>query len=182
MNVNKKNLAEMFNVDPRTIERWQTQGLPQISGGGKGIEIIFDSAKAIEWYAQREADIENEKLRKEVEDLRAASETDLQPGTIDYERYRLTKAQADAQELKNARDSGQVIDTGFCMYALARLAQDISGILDSIPLYMQRQFPEFPPSALEFLKSEIAKASNKCADTADGLPDMLADYIRESNS
>ncbi|KDV64611.1 protein convertase [Escherichia coli O128:H2 str. 2011C-3317] len=47
---------------------------------------------------------------------------------------------------------------------------------------MQRQFPEFPPSALEFLKSEIAKASNKCADTADGLPDMLADYIRESNS
>ncbi|EFK8880541.1 terminase small subunit, partial [Escherichia coli] len=110
------------------------------------------------------------------------SETDLQPGTIDYERYRLTKAQADAQELKNARDSGQVIDTGFCMYALARLAQDISGILDSIPLYMQRQFPEFPPSALEFLKSEIAKASNKCADTADGLPDMLADYIRESNS
>ncbi len=150
MNVNKKNLAEMFNVDPRTIERWQTQGLPQISGGGKGIEIIFDSAKAIEWYAQREADIENEKLRKEVEDLRAASETDLQPGTIDYERYRLTKAQADAQELKNARDSGQVIDTGFCMYALARLAQDISGILDSIPLYMQRQFPEFPPSALEF--------------------------------
>ncbi|EET7501958.1 terminase small subunit, partial [Escherichia coli] len=158
MNVNKKNLAEMFNVDPRTIERWQTQGLPQISGGGKGIEIIFDSAKAIEWYAQREADIENEKLRKEVEDLRAASETDLQPGTIDYERYRLTKAQADAQELKNARDSGQVIDTGFCMYALARLAQDISGILDSIPLYMQRQFPEFPPSALEFLKSEIAKA------------------------
>ncbi|EPO3746926.1 terminase small subunit, partial [Escherichia coli] len=31
MNVNKKNLAEMFNVDPRTIERWQTQGLPQIS-------------------------------------------------------------------------------------------------------------------------------------------------------
>ncbi|EGB6609374.1 terminase small subunit [Escherichia coli] len=182
MHVNKKNLAEMFNVDPRTIERWQTQGLPQISGGGKGIEIIFDSAKAIEWYAQREADIENEKLRKEVEDLRAASETDLQPGTIDYERYRLTKAQADAQELKNARDSGQVIDTGFCMYALARLAQDISGILDSIPLYMQRQFPEFPPSALEFLKSEIAKASNKCADTADGLPDMLTDYIRESNS
>ncbi|WP_415829244.1 terminase small subunit, partial [Escherichia coli] len=38
------------------------------------------------------------------EDLRAASESDLQPGTIDYERYRLTKAQADAQELKNARE------------------------------------------------------------------------------
>ncbi|HBL8016668.1 TPA: terminase small subunit, partial [Escherichia coli] len=27
MKVNKKRLAEIFNVDPRTIERWQSQGL-----------------------------------------------------------------------------------------------------------------------------------------------------------
>ncbi|EFG6140678.1 terminase small subunit, partial [Escherichia coli] len=26
MKVNKKRLAEIFNVDPRTIERWQSQG------------------------------------------------------------------------------------------------------------------------------------------------------------
>ncbi len=150
MNVNKKKLAEVFNVDIRTIDRWQTQGLPQISGGGKGVEVIFDSAQVIEWYAQREKDIENEKLRKEVEDLRAATESDLQPGTIEFERYRLTKAQADAQELKNARDSARVIDTGFCMYALARLAQNISGILDSIPLYMQRKFPDLLDLPLYF--------------------------------
>ncbi|ENC3203175.1 terminase small subunit, partial [Escherichia coli] len=25
MKVNKKRLAEIFNVDPRTIERWQSQ-------------------------------------------------------------------------------------------------------------------------------------------------------------
>lgn len=47
MNVNKKKLAEIFNVDIRTIDRWQTQGLPQISGGGKGVEVIFDSAQLI---------------------------------------------------------------------------------------------------------------------------------------
>ncbi|TMV97538.1 terminase small subunit, partial [Salmonella enterica subsp. enterica serovar Typhimurium] len=28
MKVNKKRLAEFFNVDPRTIERWQSQGMP----------------------------------------------------------------------------------------------------------------------------------------------------------
>ncbi|MDP4350120.1 terminase small subunit, partial [Escherichia coli] len=85
------------------------QGLPLVSGGGKGTESVFDTTAAIQWYAQREADIENEKLRKEIEDLRAASESDLQPCTIDYERYRLTKAQADAQELKNAREEGLVL-------------------------------------------------------------------------
>lgn len=111
MRVNKKRLAEIFNVDPRTIERWQSQGMPLLSGGGKGVEAVFDSAKVIEWYAERDASIENEKLRKEVDDLRAAAESDLVPGTIDYERYRLTKAQADGQELKKTRETGEVIDT-----------------------------------------------------------------------
>ncbi|MBB7231647.1 terminase small subunit, partial [Escherichia coli] len=84
MNVSKKRLAEIFGVDPRTIERWQTQGLPHASGGGKGVEVTFDSAQVIEWYAQREKDIENEKLRRELDDLRAAGESDLQPGTTEY--------------------------------------------------------------------------------------------------
>ncbi|SUG74679.1 terminase [Salmonella enterica subsp. enterica] len=100
MNVNKKKLAEIFGCDVRTVTAWQSQGLPLVSGGGKGNEAVFDTAAAISWYAERDASIENEKLRKEVDDLRAAAESDLNPGTIDYERYRLTKAQADAQELK----------------------------------------------------------------------------------
>lgn len=182
MKVNKKELAKIFSVNLRTIERWQDQGLPVLSGGSKGIEVFFDSAKAIEWYAERDAAIENEKLRKEVDDLRVAAESDLVPGTIDYERYRLTKAQADAQELKNARDSAEVIDTGFCLFALTRLTQDISSTLDGIPLSMQRQFPEMTPSMLDFLKKSIAKAANRCASTAEGLPEMLDEYIRQSGS
>ncbi|EGO7678347.1 terminase small subunit [Escherichia coli] len=34
MRVNKKKLAEIFDVDVRTISTWQNQGLPLISGGG----------------------------------------------------------------------------------------------------------------------------------------------------
>lgn len=66
MKVNKKKLAEIFNVDPRTIERWQSQGLPCVSGGSKGVESVFDTAMAIQWYAQREADIENENSVKRL--------------------------------------------------------------------------------------------------------------------
>ncbi|EHU9028290.1 terminase small subunit [Escherichia coli] len=141
MKVNKKRLAEIFNVDPRTIERWQSQGLPCASKGSKGIESVFDTAMAIQWYAQRETDIENEKLRKELDDLRAAAESDLQPGTIDYERYRLTKAQADAQELKNAREDGVVLETELFTFILQRVAQEISGILVRVPLTLQRKYP-----------------------------------------
>ncbi len=163
MKVNKKKLAEIFNVDPRTIERWQSQGLPCVSGGGKGVESVFDTAMAIQWYAQREADIENEKLRKEVVDYRAASEADLQPGTIEYERHRLTRAQADAQELKNARDSAEVVETAFCTFVLSRIAGEIASILDGIPLSVQRRFPELENRHVDFLKRDIIKAMNKAA-------------------
>ena len=180
MNVNKNNLAKIFGVDPRTIERWQTQGLPHVSGGGKGVEVTFDSAQVIEWYAQREKDIENEKLRRELDDLRADGESDLQPGTTEYERYRLTKAQADGQELKNTRVTGEVIDTEFVLYALRGLASQISSIMDSLPLTMQRQFPAMTQTMIEGLRKETARACNACAKTADNLPRILEDYLMET--
>jgi phage terminase Nu1 subunit (DNA packaging protein) len=121
MEVNKKRLSEIFGVSVRTIQNWQEQGMPVARGGGKGNEVLFESAAVIEWFSARDAAIENEKLRKEVEDLRIASESDLQPGTIEYERHRLTRAQADAQELKNAKESAEVVETAFCTFVLSRV-------------------------------------------------------------
>ena len=89
MEVNKKQLADIFGASIRTIQNWQEQGMPVLRGGGKGNEVLYDSAAVIKWYAERDAEIENEKLRREVEELRQASEADLQPGTIEYERHRL---------------------------------------------------------------------------------------------
>ena len=66
-----------------------------LRGGGKGNEVLYDSAAVIKWYAERDAEIENEKLRREVEELLQASETELQPGTIEYERHRLKREQRD---------------------------------------------------------------------------------------
>lgn len=74
MEVNKKRLSEIFGVSVRTIQNWQDQGMPVARGGGKGNEVLYESSAAIEWYSARDAAIENEKLRKEVEDLRLASE------------------------------------------------------------------------------------------------------------
>ncbi|EBB3995102.1 terminase small subunit [Salmonella enterica] len=177
MNVNKKKLAEIFGCDVRTVtawqslakpgKAWQSQGLPLVSGGGKGNEAVFDTAAAISWYAERDASIENEKLRKEVDDLRAAAESDLNPGTIDYERYRLTKAQADAQELKNAEREGLVLETELFTYILQRVAQEIAGILSRIPLVLQRKYPDLCQSHIDVVRTEIARASGRAATIAD---------------
>lgn len=180
MIVNKKKLAEIFGCDVRTITTWQSQGLAIESGGGKGVELMFDTARAIKWFTEREASIENEKLRREVDDLRAAAETDLEPGTIDFERYRLTKAQADAQELKNARERATVVDTQFCLFVLGKVASEIAGILDGIPLSWQRQFPDAGPQQVEHLKVLTSRGSNRCAEVGERLPDWLNEFIEIS--
>ncbi len=87
MEVNKKQLADIFGASIRTIQNWQEQGMPVLRGGGKGNEVLYDSAAVIRWYAERDAEIENEKLRREVEELRQASETDLQPEEISLKLY-----------------------------------------------------------------------------------------------
>ena len=148
--------------------------MPVARGGGKGNEILYDSAAAIEWYSARDAAIENEKLRKEVEELRIIGESDLQPGTIEYERHRLTRAQADAQELKNAKDSAEVVETAFCTFVLSRIAGEIASILDGIPLSVQRRFPELENRHLDFLKKDIIKAMNKAAALEEIIPELLS--------
>ncbi|SJC40956.1 DNA packaging Nu1 [Shigella sonnei] len=62
MEVNKKQLADIFGASIRTIQNWQEQGMPVLRGGGKGNEVLYDSAAVIRWYAERDAEIENEKL------------------------------------------------------------------------------------------------------------------------
>ncbi|OKP64422.1 terminase small subunit [Escherichia coli] len=66
MEVNKKQLADIFGASIRTIQNWQEQGMPVLRGGGKGNEVLYDSAAVIKWYAERDSEIENEKLRREV--------------------------------------------------------------------------------------------------------------------
>ncbi|HHF9423572.1 TPA: terminase small subunit, partial [Escherichia coli] len=95
-------------------------------------------------------------------------------------RIRLLTAQAEAQELKNERERGDVIDTEFCMYVLSKLASQISSIMDSLPLTMQRRFPQMTPAMLDGLKKEVAKACNASAGVDDNLPQILADYLMET--
>lgn len=179
MKVNKKKLAEIFGVDVRTITTWQSQGLTSLSGGGKGTESIFNTVEVIAWRAERDNELVNGKLMKEVADLRAAGETDLVPGTIDYERYRLTRAQADAQELKNLLLDSTLIESDECIFVLTKIADNISMVLGSFPLSLQRQFPELTPKHIDYMKLLLAKGSNACVDFVDNLPKLL-DEFRET--
>lgn len=171
MNVNQKKLAAIFGVSDRTIRNWEKEGMPTL-----GHE--YNTAAVIKWYVERDNELVNGKLMKEVADLRSAGETDLVPGTIDYERYRLTKAQADAQELKNLLVDSTLIESEACAFVLSKIAGNISTVLSSFPLSLQRQFPELTPKHIDYMKLLLAKGSNACVGFVDSLPDLLNEYRR----
>ncbi|OSK27542.1 phage portal protein, lambda family, partial [Escherichia coli TA144] len=84
----------------------------------------------------------------------------------------------DAQELKNARDSAEVVETAFCTFVLSRIAGEIASILDGIPLSVQRRFPELENRHVDFLKRDIIKAMNKAAALDELIPNFTRGNAR----
>ncbi|WP_407243101.1 terminase small subunit [Escherichia coli] len=74
---------------------------------------------------KRDAEIENESCAGRLKNCDRPARPDLNPRTVcyEYERHRLTRAQADAQELKNARDSAEVVETAFYTFVLLSRSQ-----------------------------------------------------------
>ncbi|HGC0788129.1 TPA: terminase small subunit, partial [Escherichia coli] len=113
--MNKKNMAQSCRVSATAFDKWGVTPVER-----KGREAFYDVASvidnrvsnAINQITDDKGEIDNDEL------LRV--------------RIRLLTAQAEAQELKNERDRGDVIDTEFCMYALSKLASQISSIMDSL--------------------------------------------------
>lgn len=160
--MNKKNMAKSCRVSATAFDKWGVTPVER-----KGREAFYDVASVIDNRVNN-----------------AISQLTNDKGDIDDEllrvRIRLLTAQAEAQELKNERDRGDVIDTEFCLYALSKLASQISSIMDSLPLTMQRSFPQITPAMLDRLKREVVKACNASARVADNLPQILADYLKET--
>ncbi|WP_137650580.1 terminase small subunit [Escherichia albertii] len=117
-------------------------------------------------------------LRRSKNDVPDGDSEDDYEEKLLIARWKLIEEQAIAQQLKNQASEGKLIDTGFCIFALSKLAMALSSTLDSIPLSMQRQFPDLTPRHLDHLKTLIAKGANQCARAGDKLPDLLDEYIR----
>ncbi|HAI2959765.1 TPA: terminase small subunit [Escherichia coli] len=161
--MNKKTMAQSCRVSATAFDKWGVTPVER-----KGREAFYDVASVIDNRVNN-----------------AISQLTNDKGEIDDDellrvRIRLLTAQAEAQELKNERDRGDVIDTEFCMYALSKLASQISSIMDSLPLTMQRSFPQITPAMLDGLKKEVVRACNACTKLDENIPRILSDYLMET--
>lgn len=160
--LNKKNMAKSCKVGMTAFDKWGIEPVQRL-----GREALYDVASVV---SNR---VENE-LSKIMD----------QGGDIDdiellKARIRLTNAQADSQELKNARETGEVIDTAFATHALAKLAAEISSIMDSLPLTISRKFPDMETRYSDAIKIEVNRAVSRASEVADLIPEIAERYIEE---
>lgn len=163
--LNKKNMAKSCKVGITAFDKW---GVEPVERAGR--EAFYDVASVVRNRVDNE-------LSKIVE-----QGGDIDDAELLKARIRLTNAQADAQELKNARETGEVIDTAFATYALSKLAGEVGAIMDSLPLAISRQFPGMEKRYLDAIKKEVSKVMNRAAMLADDIPDMSKAYINENQS
>lgn len=91
MKVNKRRLAEILGTTERTLTEWQDQGLPIKVRGERGQDHEYDCPTVIAWMIEREVQKRS----------RAESQRD-----------RLTRLQADAQELELLEKKRELLPAG----------------------------------------------------------------------
>lgn len=93
---NKAELASILGRSERTLTTWQKQGLPIHVTGTRGQENLYDTEQVIDWL-----------IRRELEKVVIGDDGEA----INYEaeRARLTKAQANHEELKVEVLKGELI-------------------------------------------------------------------------
>jgi phage terminase Nu1 subunit (DNA packaging protein) len=76
------------------------------------------------------------------------------------EKLRLTKAQAEGQELKNAQLRKELAPVDVIEWVIGKAGGQISAILDALPSQLKKRNPKLTASNIETIRREIVKAQN----------------------
>lgn len=155
-NLVKKNvISELLGVTERQIERYMADPENPIPiyqrGTGRGSAHLFSLHDVHEWDK-----------RKTLSGLSVGDDGQI----YDYEseRARLTKEQADAQEMKNALQRRDVVGIEVLESFCIRLGSEIGSVLDAAILNVKRTCPDLRAEQLGAVEREITKARNRAAD------------------
>jgi len=163
--LNKSQMAKSLGISVQAFDKWGVQPVASI-----GRDRFFDVRSVLDNRLAHQA----ESLQPEIESL--------EEGSMDYERLRLTRAQADGQEIKNEIARGKTAPVEIISLVLSRIAGEASGELDSLPLNIKRRHPDLNNQILESIKRHVVKAQNAIARTGDSLEHHLDDYLADQDA
>jgi len=147
----QQNMAKSLGVTVSAFARWEVEPVARI-----GKHVYYDVRSVLD-------------NRLEKADQAGSN------GDIEAERLRLTRAQAEGQEIKNELAKGKTAPMEIITLSLSTVAGAASGILDSLPLNIKRKFPELDTQMIEAIRRQCVKAQNEISR----LDDVVVDKLRE---
>jgi len=168
----QKAVAEHLDLSPRRVRSLIDEGVIPTQGARKPLDIDACRVAYVRY----------------LRDLASGSNqypsdfADAEPGTMDFERLRLTRAQAEGQEIKNDIAKGKTAPVEVITVVLSKISGEASGELDSLPLNIKRRHPELENQVIESIKRHCVKAQNAISRTDESLEHFLNDYITDSDA
>ena len=163
--LNKSQMAKSLGISTTAFDKWGVQPVASI-----GRERYFDVRSVL-----------NNRLDHQASTYQP-DDLEYEPGTMDFERLRLTRAQADGQEIKNEIAKGKTAPVEIITLVLSKIAGEASGELDSLPLNIKRRHPELENQVIEAIKRHVVKAQNAIARTGESLELFLDDYLADQDA
>ena len=158
-----KFYANLFSITERRVQQLAKQGT--IPKEGRGRYPLIETIKGyVNFLQTRSLDDQN---------------TD---GDYRTQKVRLTKAQAEAQELKNKITKHEVVPVAFINFVLGRVANEIAGVHDGLPVELVRRL-KLSADQAEIIKAQVSRSGDSIANLADGdfLEIALDEFIRSTN-
>lgn len=151
----RKQVCRALKVTPRTLTRYASRAddpLQPVEPGGHGKPALYEPAEVVEWAIRQEL----AKLQEE------AGHEDF----IDYhhEKARLTRAQADREEIKLKVDRGLVARVELISFAVSNLGTQVSANLETLPAKIKRIQPSLTALDIREIQAEIIKVQNFCSE------------------
>lgn len=165
--LNKTDMAKSLGISTQAFDKWGVEPVAKI-----GRSVYFDCASVVENRLAHHTEKHQPKPTDGDEEIDPFIEYKLA-----VERKRLTAAQAEGQEQKNAIAARQSVPAEFAIFALSRMGAEIATILDTLGSTMKRKHPDLEVRHLETLARELSKARNLAAGLDERLPGFLDEYI-----
>ena len=163
--LNQGQAAKSLGISVQAFTKWGVRPVAKV-----GRQAFYELSDIV----QNRVDHKAEQLNKAIAD-------DGREG-MDFERLRLTRAQAENMEIKNEIARGKIAPIEIIQIVLSRISGEAAGELDSIPLNIKRKHPQLDNQIIEDIKRHCVKAQNSIARCEDVLDEVLDDYISDAEA
>jgi phage terminase Nu1 subunit (DNA packaging protein) len=154
--------AALWAVSRPTVTKWIAEGMPVVKAGGNGLRTSINPAEANPWLLKREK-------RKQYPASAGLS--------LEAERKRLIREQADREALDNARKRGEVIAYAVAEEVVAGLASLIVSRLDGLGGRLANELVNEPNPAV--IKDKILTECRAIREALAGSAKALGQYYQD---